>query len=237
MSGRTPMTRPRTLAICAVGFLLATHGVAGQSLGQYRNFELGSNLASVAGLIGVPPSQAKTIHQRPAVLRDLEWRLSQWINGSAAPSTDPVEQIVFSFYDDRLFRIVVDYDRNRTEGMTDADMLDAIAEVYGVRVKQTSGPGRTMSHVEAAAGSPLARWRDANQTVVLYRASSYRGEFRLIVTDTALDTLAQKATIQAVRLDDREAPQREVARMKKEQDENRTAAEKARIANKKVFRP
>ncbi len=59
----------------------------------------------------------------------------------------------------------------------------------------------------------------------------------MIVTDTALDTLAQKATIQAVRLDDREAPQREVARMKKEQDENRATAEKARIANKKVFKP
>lgn len=230
------MTRPRTFAICAIGLVLATHGVAGQSLAQYRNFELGSTLASVAGVIGVPLSQAKTIHTRPAVLQDLEWRLSQWIQGSAAPSTDPVEQIAFSFYDDRLFRIVVDYDRNRTEGMTSADMLDALAEVYGAPVK-TAGPVRTISQVEAAAGSPLARWRDANHTAVLYRVSSYRGEFRLIVTDTALDTLAQKATIQAVRLDDREAPQREVARMKKEQDENRATAEKARIANKKVFKP
>ncbi len=62
MSERVHMTRPRTLAICAVGLVLATHGVAGQSLAQYRNFELGSTLASVAGLIGVPQSQAKTIH-------------------------------------------------------------------------------------------------------------------------------------------------------------------------------
>ena len=230
------MTCPRTLAICSVVVVLATHGVDGQSLGQYRDFELGSTLASVASLIGVAQSQAKTIHQRPAVLQDLEWRLSQWINGSAAPSTDPVEQIVFSFYDDRLFRMVVDYDRNRTEGMTNADMLDAIAEVYGVPVR-TSGPVRVMSQIEAAAGSPMARWRDANHAVVLYRVSSYRGEFRLIVTDLALDTLAQKATIQALRLDDREAPQREVARMKKELDETRAAAEKARVANKKVFRP
>ncbi len=231
------MTRPRTLAICAVGLLLTTHAVDGQSLAQYRSFDLGSNVASVVRLTGVAPSLPKTIHQRPAVLQDLEWRLSQWVAGSAAPSTDPVEQIVFSFYDDRLFRIVVDYEHNRTEGMTDADMLDAISEVYGVPAKQTSAPVRVTSQVEAASGAPVARWRDANHSVVLYRASSYRGSFRLVVTDSALDALAQKATIQALRLDDREAPQREVTRMKKEQDENRAAAEKARIANKKVFRP
>jgi hypothetical protein len=73
--------------------------------------------------------------------------------------------------------------------------------------------------------------------VVLYRTSSYRGGFRLIVTDAALDDLARKATAQAVRLDDQEAPKREVARLKKEQDDGRAAAEKARLANKKVFRP
>jgi hypothetical protein len=73
--------------------------------------------------------------------------------------------------------------------------------------------------------------------VALFRTSSYRGAFRLIVTESALDALAQKATLQAVRLDDQEAPRREVARLKKEQDDGRAAAEKARIANKKVFRP
>jgi hypothetical protein len=227
----------RTLAICAVGLLLATRGVDGQSLGQYRDFELGTTVASVARQTGVAPSQAKTIHQRPAVLQDLEWRLSQWVSGSATPSTDPVEQIVFSFYDDRLFRIVVDYGRNRTEGMTDADMVAALSEVYGAPGKQTGAPVRVTSQVEAASGTLVARWRDATNGVALYRVTSYLGEFRLIVTDTALDTLAQKATLQALRLDDREAPQREVARIKKEKDEIRAAADKARIANKKVFRP
>jgi hypothetical protein len=41
----------------------------------------------------------------------------------------------------------------------------------------------------------------------------------------ALDDLARKATVQAVRLDD-QAPKREVARLKKEQDDGRAAAEK-----------
>lgn len=231
------MTNPRTLAMCAVGLVFLTQGVDGQQLARYRNFELGTSLASVSDLTGVAPSQAKTVHQRPAVLQDLEWRFSPWITGSVAASTDPVEQIVFGFYNDRLFRVVVDYEHGRTEGMTDVDMIDAISAVYGEPLKRTTAPVRLASRIEAESGTQVARWGDTAHSVVLFRTSSYRGAFRLVVTDSAVDALAQKATLQAVRLDDQEAPRREVARMKKEQDDGRVAAEKARVANKKGFRP
>jgi len=232
------MITTRTVATCALGVVLLTHGVVGQAVTQYRNFELGVNVAAVSALTGVATSEAKTIHERPAVLQDLEWRPSRWTTTSAVlPSTDPVQQIAFSFYNDRLFRIVVDYDRDRTEGMTDADMVEAMSAVYGATALRAAGPARIASRVETESGSPVARWGDAAHTVVLYRTSSYRGGFRLIVKDSSLDDLARKATIQAVRLDDQEAPRREVARLKKEQDDGRAAAEKARLANKKVFRP
>jgi hypothetical protein len=232
------MINTRTFATCALGLMLLTHRVDGQAVAQYRNFELGVNVAAVSVLTGVATSEAKTIHERPAVLQDLEWRPSRWTTSSALlPSTDPVQQIAFSFYNDRLFRIVVDYDRDRTEGMTDADMVEALSAVYGATLPRAAGPARVASRVETESGSPVARWGDAGYTVVLYRTSSYRGGFRLIVTDAALDGLARKAIVQAVRLDDQEAPKREVARLKKEQDDGRAAAEKARLANKKVFRP
>jgi hypothetical protein len=231
------MINTRTFATCAVGLVLLTHGVDGQAVSQYRNFELGVNVAAVSALTGQATSDAKTIHQRPALLQDLEWRPSHWRASDTLPSTDPVQQIGFSFYNDRLFRIVVDYDRDRTEGMTDADMVEAISAVYGVSAARAAGPARGASRVETESGSPMARWGDAAHSVVLYRTSSYRGGFRLIVTDPALDDLARKATAQAVRLDDQEAPKREVARLKKEQDDGRAAAEKSRLANKKVFRP
>src|SRR5690242_20608319 len=99
----------KTLAIVASGIVCLTNGVDGQTLSQYRNFALGSNVASVAALASVDPAEVKTIHQRPAVLQDLEWRPSQWMAGSSASSLDPVEQIRFSFYNDQLFRVVVDY--------------------------------------------------------------------------------------------------------------------------------
>jgi hypothetical protein len=231
------MMNARTIAVCAVGIVLLTHGLDGQGLAQYRNFELKSDLAAVSTLTGVPASQAKMIHQRPAVMQDLEWRPSHWISASSDASTDPVEQMLFSFYNNQLFRIVVDYGYDRTEGMTDADMIEGISAVYGTPVKRTAAAARVATRVEIESGSPVARWGDAGHSVVLYRNSSYQKTFRLIVADPALDDLARKAEIQAARLDEQEAPSREVARQKKERDDSRTAAEKARVVNKAVFRP
>jgi len=227
----------RTLAICALGVGLLTRGLDAQGLAQYRNFELKSDLAAISKLTGVASSEAKTIHTRPAMLQDLEFRPSRWIPDSTAASTDPVDQMVFSFYNDQLFRIIVDYGHERTEGMTDADMIAAISAVYGTPVARAPGTVRAASRIETESGTPLARWGGADHAVTLYRTSSYREAFRLIVTERALDDLARKATLQAARLDDQEAPQREIARQKKERDDGRAAAEKARTVNKRVFRP
>ncbi|HET9830289.1 MAG TPA: hypothetical protein VFP91_01210 [Vicinamibacterales bacterium] len=189
-------------------------------------------------LTGLASSEAKTIHERPAVLQDLEWRPTHWTSGStAAGSTDPVEQVLFSFYNDQLFRMVVDYGRERTEGMTTADMMDAVSTVYGVPLARTSRAVRVASRLEIESGSLLARWGDSEYAVVLYQTSSYGSAFRLIVTDSRLENLARKAEAQAQRLDDREAPQREAALQQKERAEARAAAAKARAVNKSTFRP
>ena len=241
------MWNARTFAACAFGLVLLTPGLEAQdllasrsmgaaSLSQYRNFRLTSSLATVATAAGVAASEAKTIHQRPSVLQDLEWRPSRWIPGSMSMSTDPVEQIVFSFYNDQLFRVVVDYARDRTEGMTDADMVEAIAAVYGTPGARAAGATRAASQVEVASGAAVARWGDAARSLVLYRTSAYGDGFRLILTDLALDRLARKATIDAARLDERDAPRLEVARQKKERDDGRATAEKARAINKAAFR-
>ena len=208
-----------------------------QDLSRYRTFRLGSELASVSTQTGVASSEAKTTHQRPALLQDLEWRPSRWVAGSTTDSTDSVEQIVFSFYNKQLFRIVVDYGHERTEGLTDADIIEVISAAYGTNAKRILGAVRVASQVEIESGSPLAVWGDAKHAVTLYRTSSYRVAFRLIMIEPALDALARKATIQAMQLDEQEAPHREIARQKKERDDGRAAAEKARAANKAVFVP
>ena len=67
---------------------------------------------------------ATVIRREPAVLQELEWR-PQYFRG-AARQTDAVARVTFGFYNDQLFRIVVDYERLRTDGMTEADMVAAI---------------------------------------------------------------------------------------------------------------
>jgi len=241
------MFNTRTLAACAFGVALLTPGLSAQDLlpsrrvgepvAQYRNFALKSDLATVSTSAGVQASDAKLIHERPAVLQDLDWRPSRWVTGSTVASTDPVDQLVFSFYNDQLYRVVVDYARDRTEGMTDADMIEAIAAAYGAPDKPASRAARAVSGIEAESGAVVARWGGAGHTVVLYRESTYGAGFRLIVTEPQLDLLAQRATADALRLDERDAPRVELERQKKERDDTRATAEKARVVNKAVFRP
>jgi hypothetical protein len=232
------MMYARMVAACAIGIVGSTHGLEGQELSHYRNFALGSNVASVSTLADGGSSAVKTIHQRPALLQDLEWRPSRWATASTAASTDPVEQILFSFYDDQLFRVVVDYSHQRTEGMTRADMIEAISTVYGTPLARTpQAPARVASRLETESGSVLARWGDAKYAVVLYQTEAYGSAFRLIVKDAHLADLARNAETRALRLDDQEAPQKEIARQKKQREEESTAAAKARVVNKRVFRP
>jgi hypothetical protein len=84
--------------------------------------------------------------------------------------------------------------------------------------------------------APVAIWGDKESSITLLRVT-YPVSFRLVVSLTRLDKLARTASAEAVRLDAKEAPQREIARLKKESDEALAALEKAKAENKAVFRP
>jgi hypothetical protein len=93
------------------------------------------------------------------------------------------------------------------------------------------------SRLEIESGSPVAEWGDSQHALVLYETSSYGTAFRLLIADVRLANLARTAETQALRLDEQEAPQREVARQQKEHDDGHAAEVKARAANKGTFRP
>jgi hypothetical protein len=222
------------IALCASMLLLSAQLDAQDGM-HYREFQLGSDVASVAKLTGTASSDVKLIHQRPAVMQDLEWRPRYYSRG-VSPQTDPVELIVFRFYDDQLFKMIVDYDRDRTEGMTDADVIEAITVAYGPASTVLPAANRISTLDYGAADAPVAIWGDEDSSVTLLRVA-YPVSFRLVVAFTRLDNLARTASAEAVRLDAREAPQREAARQMKESDEALAALEKAKTENKAVFRP
>jgi hypothetical protein len=201
-------------------------------LSSYRGFQFGVELSALEKRADIKLSGARTIHQRPAVIQDVEWRPQGFADSSAA--SDSVKELTLSFYNGRLFRIVANYDRYRTEGMTPEDMIEAISGTYGVAARPAAEivfPGLYSGKVKV-----MARWEDAEYSLSLVR-SPYQPGFALVLFSKELDRLAEAATVEADRLDLQEAPQRQAALERKQADEESAQQEKARQLNKPGFRP
>jgi hypothetical protein len=204
-------------------------------LSRYRDFQLGTDLLGTAKRADMQPSEARVVHQRPALIQEMEWRPPRPLDSLL--QTDPVGEVLFSFYNGELFRMVVNYDRYRTEGMTDADMVEAISAEYGTAAKPAAKIALFSSfQVYNESEKVIARWENSEYSCSLFR-SSYQPTFGMLVLAKRLDGLAQSAITEANRLDEQDAPQREAERQEKQDREDRAAQEKARLANKEVFRP
>ena len=235
------MISVRILALSIVWAALSAPLSYAQDLSRYREFQFGTGLPAIAKQVQMKPSEAKAIHQRPAVIQELEWRAHNFL-GSSSPA-DSVKDILFSFYNGELFRIVVTYEPDRSEGMTAEDIIEALSAKYGAATRPVAEI--TLSSTRLYDGEKtisdrsekvIARWEDAQYSVNLIQ-SSYRATFGLVVYAKRLDALARVAIVEATRLDEQEAPQRELARQQKKEGENRAQQEKARRVNKPPFRP
>jgi hypothetical protein len=210
-------------------------GVGARDLSRYRNFQFGETLPALAKQAGMDPADAKLIHQHPAVMQELEWPI--WLLGGSLSPTDPVKTILFSFYNGELFRIVVSYDRGETEGLTTEDMIEAISARYGKATKPASTElAFSSAQVYNDSEVIIARWEDSQYSYNLYR-SLYQPTFGMIAFSKELDALARAATAEANRLDEQTAPQREIQRQQREDEQNRESVEKTRQENKSNFRP
>jgi len=226
------MINLRGFAILLTWTALFTAVLSAGDLSTYRDFKLGMNLADAGNKAEINPSQARVIHQRPALIQQFEWRPRYVPAGSSEP--DSVKDVLLSFYNDELFRMVVNYDRYRTEGLTAADMIEVISTTYGPA--STTDAEVLFPSAASEKVKVIARWEDSEYSFNLVR-SPYQPSFALIGFSKRLDTLAQTASVEAFRLDAQEAPQREAEQLRKAAAEVSTRQEKARLANKPGFRP
>jgi len=183
------------------------------------------------------------IHQRPALIQELAWQ-PQFLTG-ARTQPDPVRTIHCSFYNGQLFRIVVTYDRDKIEGLTEQDFVEAISASYGLATLQATQinlsppPARNYFTSDYAGSTPNERvaalWEDSQYSMSLVQ-SVYPPSFGLVLFSKQVNALALVATVEAMRLDTQEAPQREVDRLKNQAEVNRAKTEKARLVNKPTFR-
>jgi hypothetical protein len=235
------MTNLRDLAVSIWGYEPSRPLLNSQTLSMYREFRFGADLLTVSKRAHVKPSEARTIHERPAVIQELA-RQAPYMRSS--PGADSVRDILFSFYNGELFRIMITYDPERIAGMTAEDIVEAVSAKYGsatrpvaeIILSSTQFYNGGEKIISDRTEKIIARWEDAQYSFNLFQPS-YQSTFGMIMYSKRLDALARTAIVESVRLDKQEAPQREIERQKKKDEENRARQEKARQANKTHFRP
>jgi hypothetical protein len=219
------------LAIVLLGHWPAT----ASDLATYRGFVLGAPTIEVLQHAGASVRELKTVHERPALVQELSWR-PPYVVGRDAADRDSVASVSFSFIDNHLFRMTVEYDRDRTEGLTANDLVAALTAKYGPRSTGRRPVAATSGSDSIDAPAVVAWWQEGETTITLIRFP-YSSRFALTIASVPLEALARKARAAAAILDAREGPAREAARVKAQVDAERAAAAKTRTTNQATFEP
>lgn len=223
------MKKNQLVSNLTLSILLFSSLTYAADLSTYRGFQFGMSLSAAVKHSGMDASEATVIHERPARIKELTWSPERF--ASASPDTDPVEQVLFSFYNGQLFRIVVDYADQKTEGLSVQDNIETISGRYGPAthpVVETLLPSGSFSE----GVKVVARWEDADYSLNLVQ-SPYGSRFGLIAFSKHLDGLAETAIAAGVQLDQQEAPQHQKA----EEQNAQGKLDKTRLVNKPHFRP
>lgn len=213
--------------------MLVVWTASAAELTRYREFELGTSLAAVTAVTLTAERDLKTLHSRPALLQEVVWQ-PRYTTGAPVADRSSIDRMVFSFVDNQLFKMTVAYERGRTTGLTNADMIAALTELYGAPASPSVSSRGAADASDAAA--VIAEWRQGDVQMALQR-TRYNESFSLVITSLSLNAIADKAQATALVMDAREAPARDAALAKKRADELRQAEEQTRTTNKKVFHP
>lgn len=199
---------------------------------RYRGFELGSKVA-VARLQPGTRAVTRVVQQRPGVIEELDWRPPYHFETSP-PAPDPVGEILLRFFNQKLFQIVVTYDRLRIQGMTESDLMEGISGTYGQAANPKTQIAFQSNYGESAL--VLAQWGNEEYVYSLIRTAD-GSSFALVATMARLETQARQSMVEARRLDVLEAPQKEADLKAKQANDQQVLLEQARGTNITLFHP
>jgi hypothetical protein len=194
----------------------------------YRGIKFGTAIDVVAKQADTNRTDIRTVHNRPALIQELDWR------PRPAVQSDPVKEGLLSFFDGQLYRIIVTYDSYRVEGMTADDVIEAVSATYGKATKPADSIAYRSIYGDIAP--VIARWEDSGYAYNLVRTGDL-SSFVLILYSKRLYRLAEAAIAESIRIEAREAPQREMENQKMREEEERVLLRKARSVNKPNFKP
>jgi hypothetical protein len=200
----------RSVAIAALVLAASATMSAAQGRPHYRTYAMGDSLQAISRQIGQPVMDATTTPALLGAVQELRWH-ARFARRGTAPVGDPVDRLVFSFYEHRLFRIVIDYAPDRTEGMTEGDMVAAVSALYGSPRRRTLATTEEVQAPARPVETVIAQWISGDQSVVLL-ALQGRTAFRVIVVSSALQTLARASGAREAPTDRPDWPSIEAAR-------------------------
>ena len=187
----SPTESIRRSCIALLCVVMSVSLLGAQAITHYRSFRMGDDVLAISRQIGVSSSAVAQERGRLDTVTELRWRADYARRGVEGPP-DPVERMIFSFHDNQLFRIVIDYSSARTQGMTEADMVAAVSRVYGLPAKRADPPDPVGLEPLRPVDSVVAQWSNDESRVALL-ALHGRTAFRMIVASTPLETLARAA--------------------------------------------
>jgi hypothetical protein len=214
--------------LCGI-LLLTAPMLCAQDFSKYRNFSLGTSLASVVKHTDLRLVDVKATHEGSLLFQELTWHPANGIG--VAYRSENVDDLVFSFYKGELYKMGITYDRASTEGLTTDDMVKSISAKYGPPTSIALAIDSPNERYEPRQ-KPVATWEDSQYSFNLVQ-SSFSGAFELVIYSKRVNAEADAALAQVVKVDELEAPQKAVERQKKEAD----AIELTREKNQKSFRP
>jgi hypothetical protein len=216
--------------VCAV--VMAAQAVAASPVySRYRGVSIGDSVGTVVDSLQMTASDVAIVHARPAMIQQLTWRSNQFVTGRTnAP--EALSEMVLWFHLGRLARVVATYDRDRTEGLTNADLHGSFTTIYGASMLVPT-PAGVRSSTEPEI---IGQWGDG-ETLVLLSRETYPRRIRLTVSSVAADRLLQNGLTSGARLDAIEAPTRDMVRRASEEQTRRTRDAQSRVDNKSAFKP
>jgi len=137
------------------------------------------SLVAVAQQAGITP-EARVLHHPPALIQELVWQRPRSLGSSSRGES--ARKVHFSFYDGLLFRIAVNYEWDRTEGLTVDDMVEALSVTYGPAMLLAADTIPALSRVDTDGDRVVARWEDPEHSLTLVRPS-HASTFGLVCFD------------------------------------------------------
>src|SRR5579864_497933 len=201
---RTMMRSLVVSFLTIIVILLSIPQVHAQDLSKYRNFSFGMTVADISKQIDQTPANAAVVHERPALIEELTWLPPQRYDSSRP--AEPVDEILFSFYDGALYRMLVTYDSSATKGLNDEDMIRVVSAKYGLATRPVAAiVNFPMNPTYKTTEKVIARWEDSQYSLNLFR--SYTDTFAIVMFTKQMDAQAGISIAESVKLDQEEAPQ------------------------------